>query len=109
MILNKPTKTQLIQFYSNSKYEPQFFTQYLAFLDPESSGMPESFISTGADEDGHVLLTGDTYEPADSGIGAVEGTPPDVRVLIKEGTTKEEVLTLLDKIRAWIEKDGLPF
>ncbi len=51
------------------------------------------------DEDGHDLMAGETYELRKSG----DWVP--VRVHIHEGAEKGEVLALLRKITAWLEKD----
>jgi len=108
MVKYKPTKAELIQQYS--RHEPQFFTEYLGFLDIASSGLPSSLKNHAIeDKDGHLLFSGDTYELGYGFLGVGSGDGPALRMLIKEGTTKEEVVVLLEKIKSWIEKDGLPF
>lgn len=108
----KPTKSErhaeLMRRYDRS--EPQFFIQYLGFADRATSGIPLAF-NVGEDKHGHVLLMGDTWELASGhgyGLGVTKVDEPAVRVLVKEGTTKEEALALLSKIMVWIEKDGMP-
>jgi hypothetical protein len=108
MVKYKPTKAELISQYS--RYEPQFFTEYIGFLNFASSGLPAKFHDLAIeDKDGHLLFSGDTYELGCGFLGVGSSDGPALRLLIKEGTTKEEVVVLLDKIKAWIEKDGLPF
>jgi hypothetical protein len=102
----KLTKSQLLEKYS--RYEPLSFVQYLGFTDLPSSGVPASFKDVGEDENGHVLLMEGTCELMGGSIGLVIGSVPSIRVLVKEGTTKEEALALLAKITTWIEKDGIP-
>ena len=70
-----------------------------------------SSTSDWADKHGHVLLMGDRWELASGhgyGLGVTGVDEPEVRVLVKEGTTKAEALALLAKIIVWIEKDGMP-
>jgi len=100
----KLTKSQLLEKYS--RYEPLSFVQYLGFTDLRSSGDPATFKNAGGDEEGHLLFVEGTCELMS--IGPVIGNAPSVRVLVKEGTTKEEALALLAKITTWIEKDGIP-
>src|SRR5262245_34800887 len=108
MVKYKPTKSELMMQYN--RHEPQFFTEYIGFLDLASSGLPSSFAGHAIeDKDGHLLFSGDTYELGCGFLGVGSGDGPALRLLIKEGTTKEEVVVLLNKITAWIEKDGLPF
>jgi hypothetical protein len=97
----RPAKSQLLRSYD--RHEPQFFIQYLGFTDP--IGSAASFVS--ADEDGHVLMMGDTWELPSDSMWATQGSEPALRILIKEGTTKAEALALLAKITAWIEKDEI--
>ena len=106
--IRKPTKSELMRRYDHN--EPQFFIQYLGFADRASTGIPPPF-DLGEDKHGHVLLMGDTWELASGhgyGLGITGVEEPEVRVLVKEGTTKAEALALLSKIMVWIEKDGMP-
>ncbi len=53
------------------------------------------------DEDGHTLMSGDTYE-----LRNHAGSPYlPVRIEIYPGADKEEVLSLLRKITDWVECD----
>jgi hypothetical protein len=81
--------------------------QYLGFANRASCGIPLTF-NAGEDKHGRVLLMGDTWELTSGRLGITKGDEPAVRVLVKEGTTKAEVLALLAKIVGWIEKDGMP-
>jgi hypothetical protein len=57
------------------------------------------------DEDGHALMAGENY-----GLHNVAGTAMiPVRVQIYEGADKQEVLTLLNKIADWVERDYYNF
>ncbi len=84
----KPTQDQLLRHYSQR--QPKKFTQIDGF-----SG------DTEGDEDGHTIYSSETYELM-SGAYAV-------RVLVTDGTHKQNVLTILDKIRAQIANKGIPF
>jgi hypothetical protein len=53
------------------------------------------------DEDGHCLMWGEEYE-----LRNIGGSPHlPVRVQVYEGANKQDVVTLLRKITAWVERD----
>ena len=88
----KPTQDQLLQHYARS--QPKRFAQIDGFANvPPWSAM-------GDDSNAGAIFGGETYELM-SGAYAV-------RVLITEGTKAKVALALLDKIKEWIKRDGLP-
>jgi hypothetical protein len=71
----------------------------LVQIDGFQAGTGDDVMRT--DEDGHCLMAGEDY--ALLNIGASPHLP--VRVQACEGADKQEVLTLLRKITAWVERD----
>jgi hypothetical protein len=89
MIYSRQNKAEKLLHYSER--EPKNFMQFDCFVNSEE----DSFMKP--DADGDCLFSGNTVELMTGNV--------DVRLLVVPGTNTSDVVRILDKFKAWIQKD----